>query len=435
MEILYTQEPLTKTLKRNYLPLKKNWSDITSVDDFYHIDYIELPQSLGGLKFFPNYSKLCSHFDISFKVFHFFKEQNITLQKLSSYNYMMNHLCTENNLKKNFQDNFTTEPEGSTILEDYFGSLIFIHSRVKIVFINNNIYMESIDNDTKILLTPQVNYICCGDKTIVFKIESTESAMTLKSKMKCLTKSEEAIYKLENSEFTANRVFKNSETNLNLSINTKIKPNGNVEECYNKNGLLVGSVYDNSTNTSILISQCMMNDSTSGVRYRGTYKEIKSDGQIVKKSLLNNDELIYNKEDGQVLIDKINTKSIKDGIIIGWKIAKSLNGEKRIIKLGISSDAKTVKAVDREYFHTRGKERCNKAFVMDIQYAKKEEESVVPNELVAYSYVYKDDMIGFEYKVGTEVIPDSFDENENESCTNGIHYYQDRNTIFEVYFG
>jgi hypothetical protein len=54
---------------------------------------------------------------------------------------------------------------------------------------------------------------------------------------------------------------------------------------------------------------------------------------------------------------------------------------------------------------------------------------------MAYSYVYKDDMIGFEYKVGTEVIPDSFDENENESCTNGIHYYQDRNTIFEVYFG
>ena len=70
---------------------------------------------------------------------------------------------------------------------------------------------------------------------------------------------------------------------------------------------------------------------------------------------------------------------------------------------------------------------------MDIQYPTEEEESVVPDEIVAYSYLYDKNSESFQYRVGGEVIPDSFDENENESCTNGIHFYRDRYTIFDMY--
>ena len=70
---------------------------------------------------------------------------------------------------------------------------------------------------------------------------------------------------------------------------------------------------------------------------------------------------------------------------------------------------------------------------MDIQYPTEEEKSVVPNELVAYSYLFDTNLERFQYRVGAEVLPDSFDENENESCTNGIHFYRDRYTIFHMY--
>ena len=222
-------------------------------------------------------------------------------------------------------------------------------------------------------------------------------------------------------------------TPLTPELEQKIKQNGDREECYNKNGLLCKCVYDNTTKQSVIVSQCMMNNSNSDIRYRGTYKEIRSNGETVKKSLQKDDELIYNKEGGQVLIDKINTKSIKNEIQIVWKVAKSETGEKRIIKLGIPIDAKIVKPICDDFFYTRGKERCDKAFVMDIQYPTEEEESVVPDEIVAYSYLYDKNSESFQYRVGGEVIPDSFDENENESCTNGIHFYRDRYTIFDMY--
>ena len=127
---------------------------------------------------------------------------------------------------------------------------------------------------------------------------------------------------------------------------------------------------------------------------------------------------------------------MKDEIVIGWKVAKSLPnelGEKRIIKLGIPADAMIVKPIDMEYFNTRGKERCNKAIVMDIQLPMNDEISIVPSETSAYSYIFNENGMRFEYKVGMEVVPDIFDPNENESCTHGIHFYRDRQSVFDVY--
>ena len=434
MEVLYTQEPLTKTLKRNHFLVKRNWSDIKCTQDISHIDYINLPSHFGTSKFIPNYSKVCTQFDIMKRLYNIFiVEQKIAPEQLQSYNTIMTNFCIENSIES-FSE-LTSKEQVSTILTDESCNLMYIHNDIKILFINNIIYLENMKGDKIIIFSSDLNYIKSGDKKIIFKLvsDSRNNKLMLESKMEYLKKSEDNLYQIENGDFSVFTKFKNSETKMNVVIYKKIKQNGDREECYNKNGLLCKCVYDNTTKQSVIVSQCMLNNSNSDIRYRGTYKEIRSNGETVKKSLQKDDELIYNKEGGQVLIDKINTKSIKDEIQIVWKVAKSETGEKRIIKLGIPIDAKIVKPICDDFFYTRGKERCDKAFVMDIQYPTEEEESVVPDEIVAYSYLYDKNSESFQYRVGGEVIPDSFDENENESCTNGIHFYRDRYTIFDMY--
>ena len=59
--------------------------------------------------------------------------------------------------------------------------------------------------------------------------------------------------------------------------------------------------------------------------------------------------------------------------------------------------------------------------------------SVVPEELVAYSYVYKSSNINFCYKVDEEVILDSFNLDENIGCAEGLHYFQNRMDLFKAY--
>ena len=453
-------------LRRNHFLVKRNWSDIKCTQDISHIDYVNLPNHFGTSKFIPNYNKVCTQFDIMKKLYNIFiVEQKIAVEQLQSYNTIMTNFCIENSIENIFQLN--SIEKSSTILTDNSGNLMYIHNDIKILFINNIIYLENMKGDKFFIFSSNLNYIQSGDKKIIFKLvsDSENNKLMLESKMEFRKsrsvpeelratlngkshsnhsnndlscdlrgkKSEENLYQIENGNFSVFTKFKNSETGMNVVIYKKIKQNGDREECYNKNGLLCKCVYDNTTKQSVIVSQCMMNNSNSDIRYRGTYKEIRSNGETVKKSLEKDDELIYSKEGGQVLIDKINTKSIKDEIQIVWKVAKSETGEKRIIKLGIPTDAKIVKPICDDFFYTRGKERCDKAFVMDIQYPTKEEESVVPNELVAYSYLYNEHSESFQYRVGAEVIPDSFDENENESCTNGIHFYRERYTIFDMY--
>ena len=50
---------------------------------------------------------------------------------------------------------------------------------------------------------------------------------------------------------------------------------------------------------------------------------------------------------------------------------------------------------------------------------------MVPQETVAYSYLYP----GVSYVIGTEVKPDSFDDNPDNSCSHGIHFFQNRSDV------
>ena len=94
------------------------------------------------------------------------------------------------------------------------------------------------------------------------------------------------------------------------------------------------------------------------------------------------------------------------GSFIGWKKVYDY-----IIKLEIPSEAKRCSA-------TTNKCRCEFAKVLEIQ---NEDGSIADiNEIVNDSY---NECI---YKVGEMVYPDSFDENRWNECSNGIHFFINR---------
>jgi hypothetical protein len=242
-----------------------------------------------------------------------------------------------------------------------------------------------------------------------------------------------------NGNIIKNYFFSNTTINLRLLSHT-LYTNEKIVTTSNKDGLISQSTFVYDTKIEKYISQYMMNDPNSGLRYRGKYEEEKKDGSIVKKTLTTSDgksdTVVYNKEDNIVTVDVLQRTRKENEIVIGWKVVKSASGELRILKLGIPADADIVMPIDSEFFRTRGKERCNRAIVMDIQKALKEEEiSVVPDEIIAYSYLFtgNENNPPFSYKLGSAVVPDFFDPNEDESCTGGIHFYRNRNDVFDVY--
>jgi hypothetical protein len=233
--------------------------------------------------------------------------------------------------------------------------------------------------------------------------------------------------------------YSNKETKLKIKYNGTLFQKKGIEiNKYIKLGCEFEEYYDSNTNFRQNISQCMIgNSDTSGLRYRGKYTGTSTNGSNIKKTITFGDKIVFDKEGEEtktnLLVDKKKYTNRTD-MIIGYKVAKSAQGELRIIKLGITPDAQIVVPIDEDYFINLNKERCDKAIVMDIQLPIKEEEiSVVPEEMVAYSYVYKSGKTDFDYKIGTEVIPDGFEPNEDIGCAQGIHYFQSRLNVFEAY--
>ena len=91
-----------------------------------------------------------------------------------------------------------------------------------------------------------------------------------------------------------------------------------------------------------------------------------------------------------------------DGEFIGWKKVS-----KKLIKLLIPSDA-------RRYSATSNKCRCDKAKVLEITDV---DGSNPIASIINYSYAET------QYVVGEMVFPDSFDENRWNECSNGIHFF------------
>ena len=95
-----------------------------------------------------------------------------------------------------------------------------------------------------------------------------------------------------------------------------------------------------------------------------------------------------------------------DGSFIGWK--KVLNVNSFLVKLEIPEDAKRSSATSRKC-------RCDKAKVLDIiNFDTKEHVELVVNK------AYDQETL---YKVGEMAYPDKFDDNRWNECSNGIHFF------------
>lgn len=94
-------------------------------------------------------------------------------------------------------------------------------------------------------------------------------------------------------------------------------------------------------------------------------------------------------------------------MFIGFKKCMSHEGESVLVKLEIPEDAKRSSATTRKC-------RCSKAKVISITGIKSGKD---------YEEAFSQRDSGFTYRIGETVVPDSFDEDRWNECSNGIHFF------------
>lgn len=97
----------------------------------------------------------------------------------------------------------------------------------------------------------------------------------------------------------------------------------------------------------------------------------------------------------------------EEGAFVGFKKCRSYEGEDVIVKLEIPEDAKRSSATTRKC-------RCSKAKVVSITGIKSGKN---------YEVAFSQHDSRFLYRVGETVVPDSFDEDRWNECSNGIHFF------------
>ena len=97
----------------------------------------------------------------------------------------------------------------------------------------------------------------------------------------------------------------------------------------------------------------------------------------------------------------------EEGTFIGFKKCQSYEGEVVLVKLEIPEDAKRSSATTRKC-------RCSKAKVISITGIKSGKD---------YEVAFSQRDSRFTYRIGETVVPDSFDEDRWNECSNGIHFF------------
>ena len=100
----------------------------------------------------------------------------------------------------------------------------------------------------------------------------------------------------------------------------------------------------------------------------------------------------------------------EEGAFIGWKKAE-ISEKQMIVKLSIPESAKRLSSTSRKC-------RCNKAQVLEIYNL----DGTVAEERECYSSYDKN----FIYEVGKTVKVDDFNEDRWKECTQGIHFFMNR---------
>lgn len=366
------------------------------------------------------------------------------LAKSNSINLMDDFIS---DITNNFTIIYSCDYKNILLFNDYF---VFVMTDDYILF-----YPKSeCEKKNYYLIIGGKIYIKTGDITMVMKFnkeitqKNTQADIVYRivGYIKSSTQKELLNYSINSKmEIIKNYSYVDKEKKIDMKFSSVFYCSLGLEiSKYIKSGCVFEEHYNHNNNFRHIISQYGNNDgiengnNSSGLRYRGKKYSGSSIGdKNISKTIWDGDKIVYNKEGDDTLINLLvedPNNSLRTEMVIGWKVAKSNSGELRIVKLGILPDAIIVRPVDEEYFITGGKERCDKAIVMDIQLPIKDNEiSVVPEERSVYSYIYNYNYSSFEYNVGGEVIPDSFDSNEDKGCANGIHYFRNRLDVFKNY--
>ena len=143
--------------------------------------------------------------------------------------------------------------------------------------------------------------------------------------------------------------------------------------------------------------------------YRANLNRANLNEASLYRANLNEASLYRANLDGAKDIPYIPLSCPSDGAFVGWK--KVTNKYRYIVKLKIPEDAKRSSATTRKC-------RCDKAKVLDIiNFDTKEHIEQVVNKAYGQETLYK---------VGEMVYPDKFDDDRWNECSNGIHFFIDK---------
>lgn len=103
-----------------------------------------------------------------------------------------------------------------------------------------------------------------------------------------------------------------------------------------------------------------------------------------------------------------------DGAFVGWK--KVVEDSRYLVKLLIPEDAKRCSSTGRKC-------RCSKAQVLAIY--------DLDNDMAEVDSCTNRQYAETTYKVGCEVLPDKFDDNRWNECSNGIYFFINKQEAIE----
>ena len=159
-------------------------------------------------------------------------------------------------------------------------------------------------------------------------------------------------------------------------------------------------IFEDDSNT---MKDCVINAISNGADLRGAYlRGADLGGADLRGAYLRGADLGGAYLRGAKNIPFIPLSCPSDGEFIGWKKVSN-----KLVRLLIPSDAKRSSS-------TSNKCRCDKAKVLEIT------ELDGSNPITS---VINNNYIETQYVVGEMVFPDSFDENRWNECSNGIHFF------------
>ena len=331
-----------------------------------------------------------------------------------------------------FEENLKISSIKQTLLEQLTSDQTIIHNFLDYYIMVVNNILVIIDRSSKLIIIQLGNLVIYGGVNLLITYGSN----------KCLSRSEDdniisyqvgtnfaqiTRYKIEPDKLTKSYIYKSSKINKQIRSVSVETATSFVEKTIS-NQIETKYLRNKVTNQEKLISKCMF--SSEGIRQRAVFKKVSSSDSSTTEISVDDLE-VYRKHNSHVLIDKLTLPRTRFEFVIGWKLAKSENGQNRIVKLCIPPEALIVMPISEDFFGLCQKERSDRAMVLDIEQPLLDQNlSVVPQERQAISCIADQSIV---YIAGQEVRPDRFDPDPSKSCAAGIHFHRNRRAVFKLW--